>query len=54
MGRNGDAIGIPFAITIDDNTIENNLVTVRHRDTMEQETISIENLPGYLIVQLEK
>ncbi|NNJ28951.1 hypothetical protein G9470_03930 [Bacteroides xylanolyticus] len=52
--RRGDAIGIPFAITIDDNTIENNLVTVRHRDTMEQETISIENLPGYLIMQLEK
>lgn len=52
--RRGDAIGIPFAITIDDNTIENNLVTVRHRDTMEQETISIENLPGYLIEQLEK
>ena len=52
--RRGDAIGIPFAITIDDNTIENNLVTVRHRDTMEQETISIEHLPDYLIEQLEK
>jgi glycyl-tRNA synthetase len=52
--RRGDAIGIPFAITIDDNTIENNLVTVRHRDTMEQETISIANLLGYLVEKLEK
>ncbi|MFA9463062.1 MAG: His/Gly/Thr/Pro-type tRNA ligase C-terminal domain-containing protein [Velocimicrobium sp.] len=33
--------------------MENNLLTVRHHNTMEQETISIENLPGYLIDQLE-
>ena len=52
--RRGDAIGIPFAITIDDQTIENHLVTVRHRDTMEQETISLENLPAYLTKQLEQ
>ncbi len=52
--RRGDAVGIPFAITIDDQTIENQLVTVRHRDTMKQESISLENLPAYLINQLEQ
>lgn len=42
--RRGDAIGIPYAITIDDNTLENNTVTVRDRDTMEQCVVSVEEL----------
>ena len=34
--RRSDAIGTPFAITIDDDTLEYNTVTVRDRDTMQQ------------------
>ena len=34
--RRNDAIGTPFCITIDDETLENNTVTIRDRDTMEQ------------------
>lgn len=47
--RRGDAIGTPFAITIDDNTIVNNTVTVRERDSMEQITLSVSELVPYLI-----
>lgn len=36
--RRGDAIGIPFAVTVDDDTLEKGIVTVRNRDTMEQES----------------
>lgn len=46
--RRGDAIGIPFAITIDDNTLENGIVTVRNRDTMKQTEIAIKDLANYL------
>ena len=51
--RRGDAIGIPFAITIDDNTIENRVVTVRDRDTMEQQEISVEKLTQFLLDMVE-
>ncbi len=37
--RRHDAIGTPFCITIDHQTIEDNTVTIRHRDTMEQERV---------------
>src|SRR5699024_305789 len=33
--RRSDAVGTPFAITIDDTTLEKNTVTVRERDTMK-------------------
>ncbi len=46
--RRCDATGTPFAITVDDNTLENNMVTVRNRDTMEQDTINIEELSSYI------
>ena len=42
--RRQDAIGPPFCITIDHQTLEDNMVTVRNRDTMEQERISIDAL----------
>ncbi len=50
--RRGDAIGTPYAVTIDDATLENNTVTVRERDTMQQETVSIEELKSYLLNNL--
>ena len=39
--RRQDAAGTPFCITVDHQTIEDNTVTIRYRDTMEQERISI-------------
>ena len=46
--RRQDAIGTPFCITVDNDTLNDNSVTVRHRDTMQQERIAIDNLPAYL------
>ncbi|MGL4949927.1 MAG: glycine--tRNA ligase [Anaeroplasmataceae bacterium] len=46
--RRQDAIGTPVCITIDDNTLNNNTVTVRNRDTMLQETISIDQIENYI------
>ncbi|MDL2223704.1 glycine--tRNA ligase [Bacteroidales bacterium OttesenSCG-928-M06] len=42
--RRQDAIGTPYCITIDHETLNDNCVTIRYRDTMEQERISIDNL----------
>ncbi len=42
--RRQDAIGTPFCITVDYETLENNTVTIRHRDSMEQERVAIANL----------
>ena len=46
--RRQDVIGTPFCITIDDETLNNNTVTVRDRDTMEQVTISLDELVNYI------
>ncbi len=46
--RRQDAIGTPFAITVDHETLENHSVTIRNRDTMVQERISIDALSDYL------
>ncbi len=46
--RRSDAVGTPFAITIDDETINNNTVTVRNRDTMEQIIVNVDNLKEYI------
>ena len=43
--RRQDAIGTPFCITIDDQTVEDNTVTLRDRDTMQQERVAISELP---------
>ena len=42
--RRQDAIGTPFCITIDHQTLEDNTVTIRHRDSMEQERVASANL----------
>ncbi|MEG1149988.1 MAG: glycine--tRNA ligase [Bacilli bacterium] len=51
--RRSDAIGTPLAVTIDDETINNNTVTVRERDTMKQITLSIDELVDYIKKQIE-
>ena len=45
--RKHDEIGTPICVTVDFDSLENNTVTVRNRDTMSQETIAIENLPEF-------
>ena len=45
--RRQDEIGTPYCITVDFDTLEDNSVTVRSRDTMEQERIKIEELRDY-------
>jgi glycyl-tRNA synthetase len=42
-----DEIGTPFCITIDHDTLNDNTVTIRDRDTTEQERISISDLPNF-------
>lgn len=42
--RRQDAIGTPFCITVDYQTLQDQTVTLRHRDTMQQERISIKEL----------
>lgn len=42
--RRQDAIGTPFCITVDHQTLEDNTVTIRHRDSMEQERIAADDL----------
>ncbi len=44
--RRQDAIGTPFCITVDHDTLEDNKVTIRDRDTMQQDRVSIDELPG--------
>ena len=46
--RRSDVIGTPFAITIDDETINNNTVTIRDRDTMKQVTIKVDEIEDYI------
>ena len=46
--RRSDAIGTPFCITIDDETLNNNSVTIRDRDTMEQITIKVDDIVSYV------
>ncbi len=46
--RRQDAIGTPFCITIDDETINNNTVTIRDRDTMKQITIALDKVKDYI------
>lgn len=47
-----DEIGTPYCITVDFQTLEDETVTVRDRDTMKQERISIENLGEYFSSKL--
>lgn len=46
--RRQDVIGTPFCITVDEETIENDTVTIRDRDTMKQITLPIEEAVKYV------
>ena len=46
--RRQDAIGTPICITVDYDSLEDNTVTIRHRDTMAQERVAIADLEKIL------
>ena len=46
--RRSDAVGTPLCVTVDDETLNNNMVTVRDRDTMEQITMDLNDLKAYI------
>ena len=50
--RRQDEIGTPFCITVDFDTLDAQAVTVRERDTMQQERVSLDRLRGYLASKL--
>ena len=51
--RRQDEIGTPYCVTVDFETLENNTVTVRERDSMAQVRINIDDLESYLAKNLE-
>ncbi len=50
--RRQDEVGTPYCITVDTQTLEDNTVTVRERDSMEQIRISKDKIAGYLLEKL--
>jgi glycyl-tRNA synthetase len=46
--RRQDAIGTPYCITIDNETLLDNMVTIRERDSMQQERVAIQDLHGII------
>jgi glycyl-tRNA synthetase len=52
--RRQDEVGTPYCVTIDFDTLSDNQVTVRDRDTMDQDRISVEGLVEYLNVRFAK
>ncbi|WP_461635913.1 glycine--tRNA ligase [Glutamicibacter soli] len=50
--RRQDEIGTPFCITVDFDTLEDQAVTIRERDTMAQERVSLDQVAAYLAERL--
>nr|WP_210768813.1 glycine--tRNA ligase [Arthrobacter sp. E3] len=50
--RRQDEIGTPFCITVDFETLEDNAVTIRERDTMSQERVPLDQVQAYLATRL--
>ncbi|ALE05259.1 glycine-tRNA synthetase subunit beta [Arthrobacter sp. ERGS1:01] len=50
--RRQDEIGTPFCITVDFDTLEDNAVTIRERDTMSQERVPLDQVQAYLATRL--
>jgi glycyl-tRNA synthetase len=50
--RRQDEIGTPFCITVDFDTLDDGAVTVRERDTMAQDRVSLDNVQAYLATRL--
>jgi glycyl-tRNA synthetase len=52
--RRMDAIGTPFAVTVDHQTKEDGTVTIRYRDTMTQERIHMNEVKGKVLEAITK
>lgn len=50
--RRQDEVGTPFCITVDFDTLEDQAVTIRERDTMNQERVALDQVKNYLATQL--
>ncbi|MDX5450978.1 MAG: glycine--tRNA ligase, partial [Actinomycetes bacterium] len=50
--RRQDEVGTPYCITIDFDTLDDQAVTVRDRDTMQQERVALSQVSGYLAQRL--
>lgn len=50
--RRQDEIGTPYCVTVDFDTLDDNAVTVRDRDTMAQERVGIDQIESYLAARL--
>jgi len=50
--RRQDEIGTPFCITVDFDTLEDQAVTIRERDSMAQERVALDQVEGYLAARL--
>ena len=50
--RRQDEIGTPFGVTIDHQTLEDRTVTIRDRDSLEQERVAIDEVPDLLASRL--
>jgi len=51
--RRQDANGTPFCITVDHDTLKDNCVTIRHRDTMEQKRVAIADLKEIIKAEVD-
>lgn len=51
--RRMDAVGTPFCVTIDYQTKEDNMVTIRYRDTMKQERVSINEVKNIVLKNMQ-
>jgi glycyl-tRNA synthetase len=50
--RRQDEIGTPFCVTVDFDTLTDQAVTIRDRDTMNQERVGLDSVEGYLAERL--
>ncbi|MGO1972940.1 MAG: His/Gly/Thr/Pro-type tRNA ligase C-terminal domain-containing protein, partial [Propionibacteriaceae bacterium] len=50
--RRQDEIGTPFCITVDFDTLDDDAVTIRERDSMAQERVALDQVDGYLATRL--
>ncbi len=48
-----DEVGTPFCITVDGETVSDRTVTVRHRDSMQQERVSLDQVAGFVAERID-
>jgi glycyl-tRNA synthetase len=51
--RRMDEAGTPFGITVDGETVSHRTVTVRHRDSMQQERVSLDRVAGFVAERVD-